>query len=76
MYQIMLLILWNIHDKLSENFAKRMARKDFIFNDVLQFRAMPRRLKIFQHNFAQDFRWLPSILVVKAFLIITESTFF
>ncbi|XP_029407355.2 uncharacterized protein LOC115066383 [Bactrocera dorsalis] len=76
MYQIVLLIQWNIHDKLNKNFAKRMARKDFNCKDVLHFITMLRRLKNCQRNFAKNFWWLPSIVVMKAFLIISESFFF
>ncbi|XP_039958055.1 uncharacterized protein LOC120773126 [Bactrocera tryoni] len=76
LYQIVLLIQWNIHDKLNQNFAKRMARKDFNCKDVMQFITMLRRLKNCQRNFAKGFWWLPTIVVIKAFLIISESSFF
>lgn len=75
MYQIVLLIQWNFHDNLNMNFEKRMACKAFKYKDILRFIALLRRLKKIQHNFAKCLVWFPAIVILKAFLIITESSF-
>ncbi|XP_054090652.1 uncharacterized protein LOC128922791 isoform X1 [Zeugodacus cucurbitae] len=75
MYQIVLLIQWNIHENVNANFEKRIECNAIKTKDVLKFIALLKHLKNLQNNFAKNFVWLPSVFVFKAFFTITETSF-
>ncbi|XP_054090654.1 uncharacterized protein LOC128922792 [Zeugodacus cucurbitae] len=75
MYQIVLLIQWNIHENVNANFEKRIECNAIKNKDVLKFIALLKHLKNLQNNFAKNFVWLPSVVVFKAFFTITETSF-